>query len=469
MLLLLDYWPLERWKQKRLRYLLVEKVPFFLLAAITSAITYVAQRNAGMMKEFADLPYGARLENALVSYGRYLGKLFWPADLCALYPHPGRWPIGLVLFSGLVILGISILAWVQRRQRPYLLTGWFWYLGTLVPVIGLVQVGSQSIADRYTYIPSVGILMILVWEACRLTKGWRGQNIILGATGGAVALVCIGLTRQQIGYWKDGVSVWSRAVAVTENNYAAHNNLGRAFYRKDAWMRRFVRFRKLIRLNPGFAEAVLQSGSVLMSQRGEADKAMACYQKALEVQPDYVAAHNSLGSLLLQKGQVDQAMVHCQKALELEPGNVTALSNLGFAYSLMGRLDEAAAQLQKVVEIQPDNETAQNNLGSVLLRMGRVDGAIGHFRSALKLQPDSAETHNNLASALLAQRQMDEAIHEFREAARLQPDAPEIRRNLGYALGKQGRLDEAIQAFQEALKLKPDYAEASNDLVIALA
>jgi tetratricopeptide (TPR) repeat protein len=466
-LLLLDYWPLERWRRKPRLSLVVEKGPFFLLAAITSTITYAVQRNAGMMSGYADLSFGARLGNALVSYSRYLGKLFWPVDLCALYPHPGQWPAEPVLFSGLWVLAISVLVLVLRRQRPFLLTGWFWYLGTLVPAIGLVQVGSQSMADRYTYIPSIGILMILVWGTCRMAGGWRWWNIILGATGGVLILVCIVLTRHQIDYWKDGVSVWSRAVAVTENNYAAHNNLGRAFYLQGRMDEAIREIQEVTRLNPGFAEAYCNMGRAYVA-KGRVDEAIACYQKALEVRPDYVAAHNSLGSLLLQKGQVDQVLVHCQKALELEPDNVTARNNLGFAFSLMGRLDEAVAQLQKVVEIQPDNEVARNNLGSVLLRLGRVDEAISHFRSALKLQPDSAETHNNLAGALLSRKQVDEAVHEFQAAARLQPDAAEIHRNLGYALGRQGCLDEAIHELQEALRLKPDFADASNDLVSTL-
>jgi tetratricopeptide (TPR) repeat protein len=469
-LLVLDYWPLGRWQQKNRRGLLVEKAPFFLLSAIVSVVTYSTQKNADMMSNVLtglSLSFSARLENALVSYGRYLGKLFWPVDLCVLYPYPDHWPMQKILFAGLLVLGLSVLVFVMRRQRPYLLTGWLWYLGTLVPVLGLVPVGAQAMADRYSYIPSVGILIVLVWGTCQMTRGWHYQSIGLGAVGGMLVLICIVLTRHQLGYWKDDVSVWERAIAVTENNYDAHNMLGRAWYAQGRMDDAIREIQEVVRLNPDFAEPYCNLGRAYVAKRRE-DEAIACYQKALEVRPDYVAAHNSLGSLLLQKGQVGQVMVHCQKALELEPDNVTAHNNLGFAFSLMGRLDEAAAQLQKVVEIQPDNEMAQNNLGSVLLRMGRVDEAIHHFRSALKLQPDSAETHNNLAGAFLSQKQMNEAIREFQEAARLQPDGPEIHRNLGYALGRQGRLDEAIREFQEALRLKPDYAEASNDLVIAL-
>ena len=416
-LLLLDFWPLDRWPQKSLRGLLVEKVPFFLLAATVSVITYVAQGNTGMVSVLTGLPlsFGARLDNALISYGRYLGKLFWPVDLCSLYLHPGLWPAQKVFFSGLLILGLSVFVFVLRRRQPYLPVGWLWYLGTLVPVIGLVPVSSHCLADRYTYIPTLGILIALVWGMHRLTKGWHFQSLGLGAAGGVLVLVCIGLTRHQIVYWKDGVNLWSRAVAVTENNYEAHNLLGRAWFTQGRLDEAIHEMQEVARLNPGFAEAYCNLGRAYVA-KGRVDEAFACYQKALELRPDYVAVHNSLGSLLLQRRQADQAVVHCQKALELEPDNVTAHNNLGFAFSLMGRFDEAVAQLQKVVEIQPDNEVAHNNLGYVLLQMGRTDEAISHFRSALKVQPDSAETHNNLAGALLSQRQMDEAIHEFQAA-----------------------------------------------------
>ena len=168
-LLLLDFWPCERQSRRCMLVLMVEKVPFFLLAALVSAVTFVVQRNADMMRDLAGLSFNARLGNALVSYARYLGKMFWPSNLCAFYPHPGHWPLEEVLFATLLVLCISLIAFILRHQRPYLFTGWFWFVGTLVPVIGLVQVGAQSMADRYTYIPSVGILMVLVWETCRMT------------------------------------------------------------------------------------------------------------------------------------------------------------------------------------------------------------------------------------------------------------------------------------------------------------
>ena len=435
-LLLLDYWPLGRWQQKNLRGLLVEKAPFFLLSAIGSAVTYVFLINSGALSlalTGLSLPFGARLENALVSYGRYLGKLFWPVNLCAFYPHPDHWPVQKILFAGLLVLGLSVLVFVMRRQRPYLLTGWLWYLGTLVPVIGLAQAGDESMADRYSYIPSIGILIVLVWGTCQMTRGWHYQSIGLGAVGGMLVLVCIVLTRHQLGYWKDDVSVWERAIAVTENNYQAHNRLGRALFLQRRVDDAIREFQEVVRLNPGFAEAYNVLGRSFAAQ-GRVDDAMACFQKALKIRPDYIVVHNNLGDLL----------------------------------SIIGRVDEAIIQYRKALEIDPNNETVMNNLGNALASQGHFDEATVCFQKALQINPDNAETHDSLAFVLFSQGRLDETIRELQATLRLKPDQAETHCNLGFALAKQGRLDEAIHEFQESLRLKPDYTRASNNLVTAL-
>jgi Flp pilus assembly protein TadD len=435
-LLLLDYWPLARWQQKNLRGLLMEKVPFFLLSAIGSAVTYVFLRNSGVLSlalTGLSLPFDARMENALVSYGRYLGKLFWPVNLCAFYPHPDYWPMQKILVAGLLVLGLSVLVFIMRRRQPYLPTGWLWYLGTLVPVIGLAQAGDESMADRYSYIPSIGILIVLVWGTCQVTRGWHYRSIGLGAVGGALALVCIVLTRHQIVYWKNDVSVWERAIAVTENNYQAHNRLGRALFVQRRVDEAIREFQEVVRLNPGFAEAHNVLGRSFATQ-GRTDEAMACFQKALIIRPDYIVAHNNLGDIL----------------------------------SIIGRVDEAIIQYRKALEIDPNNVTVMNNLGNALNSQGHFDEAIVCFQKALQINPDNAETHDNLAFVLFSQGRLDETIRELQATLKLKPDQAETHCNLGFALGKQGRLDEAIHEFQEALRLKPDYTRASNNLVTAL-
>jgi protein O-mannosyl-transferase len=469
-LLLLDFWPLDRWRRSRLRGLLTEKIPFFFLSGAVSAITYLAQRNAGMLDPvFTGLTVssGERMENALVSYGRYLGKLFRPVDLCALYPYPDHWPAQTCWGAGLLVAAITLLSLALRRREPYLLTGWLWYLGTLVPVLGLVSVGPQAMADRYSYIPSLGIWMALVWGVCRIASGWRSGYIVSGGVGIGLALIYAGLTRQQIGYWSDGVSVWRRAVAVTENNFAAHNWLGCALYARGRFEEAIPEFQEASRLKPSYAEVYCSLGQALAAL-GRLDEAVAAGEQALRFRPGFVAAHNNLSDFWGRLGRRDEAMRHCRLAAELEPGSVTVQNNLANALAIDGRFDEALVHFQEALAIDPDNVPAQVNLGSALLRMGRLDEAILHLQLALKRQPDNAEAHNNLGGALIRKGQIAEAVLEFRSAAKLQPARFEARRNLGHALMKQGNPDEAILEFQAALRLQPDSAVASNDLAAAV-
>jgi hypothetical protein len=232
-LLLLDYWPLGRLQRSTsnaqlpmIRRLIYEKLPFFALALASSLVTFVVQRKGGAVSSLTTLSVGARIANAAVSYARYLGKTFWPDNLSVLYPHPGHWLVWQVAGAGLLLAGGTAGALALRRRRPYLPVGWLWYVGTLVPVIGLVQVGIQSMADRYMYVPAIGVFIMLAWGLWDLTAGWRGQRVAL-ATGGAVALACCGaVTRSQVGYWTNSETLFRRAVQVTKKNYLAYNNLG---------------------------------------------------------------------------------------------------------------------------------------------------------------------------------------------------------------------------------------------------
>ena len=220
-----------------------KKIPFFAFAALTSVVTFMVQQHGGALSS-SKLPLRSRLGNALISYGGYLGKLFWPTDLAVFYPHPRQWPLGEVLLAGGMLLGLSVLVWVLRRRFPYLLVGWLWFTGTLIPVIGLVQVGGQAMADRYTYLPSLGVLALAVWGAYELTQGWRYPVLALSAAGGAAIVMCLALTRQQLGYWQDSETLFRHALEATENNPIAHNNLGIALGRKANSTRRSANTRK---------------------------------------------------------------------------------------------------------------------------------------------------------------------------------------------------------------------------------
>ena len=369
-LLLLDYWPLNRIRRSELgtrnfTSLLLEKTPFFALAAVMSVVTYAVQQHTGMMHSLENVPLGDRAGNALISYCRYLGKLFWPADLAVFYPYPARWPSFQVSLAGGLMAGVSAFVFVRRTRHPWLLMGWLWFCGTLVPVIGLVQVGGQAMADRYSYIPSLGIFILAVWGAYELAQPWRHHELALGGAGCVAIILCLGLTRQQLGYWQNSETLYRHALAVTKNNYLAHHNLGIALFKQ-----------------------------------GQVDEAISQYREALRLKPDYAEAHYDLGSALAANNQTDEAIVEFQTAIRLEP-------------------DYAAARV---------------NLGTALGREGRMDEAIGQYREALRLQPDNAELRYDLGTALGMQGRMDEAIVQFQEALRLQPDYTAARYNLDHAL-----------------------------------
>ena len=442
-MLLLDYWPLRRFEPSPLTAqpsaldsqlstalrLVREKIPFFVLAALASVVAWVAQRQEGAMASSASLTLGARSGNALISYCRYLGKMFWPTDLGVFYPHPGHWPLGKVLAAGALLLSVSAILWGQRRRYPFLLVGWLWFCGTLVPVIGLAQVGVQALADRYTYIPSLGLLVLAVWGAHELARRWQYGVIALSVAACAAIALCVELTRQQLGYWKDSEALFRHALDVTANNSTARNNLG-----------------------------------VALEKRGQTEEAFRQYQEAIRLEPGYAKARINLGNALCKKGEIDKAISQYQEAVRLRPDDADAYYNLGNALGRKGQTDEAIRQFQDAIRLKPDDAEARNNLGLALDRKGQTDEAIRQYQEAIRLKPDYAKAHSNLGIALDRKGQTGEAMSQFQEAIRLKPDYAEAHNGLGVALVKEGQADKALGQFQEAVRLKPDYTAAKRNL-----
>jgi protein O-mannosyl-transferase len=451
-MLLLDYWPLKRnaeWGMRNVepgargqgqggtlawRKLVGEKAPFFALAVAGSVVTFVVQQHGGAVAAGEKLPLGRRGGNALVSYCRYLGKLFWPAGLAVYYPHPGHWPLGKVLLGGGLLLGISVLLVVGRRREPFLLVGWLWFVGMLVPVIGLVQVGEQAMADRYTYLPLLGALVLAVWGAYELTRGWRHQVLALSAAGSAAIVLCFAQTRQQLGHWQDSETLFRHALDVTKNNYLAYNNLAYA-----------------------------------LNQKGQTDEAIRQYQAAIRLKPAYADFHDNLGLALVKKGQIGEAIRPFQEAIRLKPGYADAHNNLGYALARKGQTDEAIRQYQEAIRLKPDYADAHNNLGNALVKKGQTEEALSQFQEAIRLKPGYAEAHNNLGIALARKGQTDQATGQFQKALRLKPDYAEAHNNLGLALVMKGQTGQAIRHFEEALRLKGDYGDARRNLEAVLA
>jgi tetratricopeptide (TPR) repeat protein len=369
-MLLLDYWPLKRirngWRLNS--RLLGEKVPFFALAAAASIVTLVVQKRGDALLAAENLPFGVRVANALISYCRYLGKLCWPADLAIYYPYPGHWPLAEVLLAGGLLLGLSLLFFGQRRQFPFLVVGWLWFVGMLVPVIGLVQVGSQAMADRYTYLPSMGVLILAVWGACELSRRWWRQPRIALSLGGAAAIVlCLAVTRQQLGHWQDSETLFRHALEVTKGNCLAYNGLGSA-----------------------------------LAEKGRVDEAIGQYQQALRLKPNNGYAHNNLGSALHRQGRNDEAIPHFEECVRLQPDYAFAYFNLANAFQEKGQLEDTIRAYQAGLKLKPDEARAHNNLGAAFSQQGRIGEAVSQYQEALRLQPDYADARNNLDAALAA-------------------------------------------------------------------
>jgi tetratricopeptide (TPR) repeat protein len=409
--------------------LLVEKIPFFVLSAAACVATLVAQQSIIVAS-----PLSLRISNALVTCVTYLGQMFWPGALAVLYPFPkDGLPLGPVAGAGLLLALISAGVFLLRGRRPWLLVGWLWYLGMLIPVIGLVQVGQQAHADRYTYLPQIGLYVALVWGAVDLCGGGRWQRVGLGLTAGAALAGLMVAACAQTRYWKDSVSLWTHTLAIAPANETAHNNLGLA-----------------------------------LAEQGQLAEAIQHYQRALQLKPDYAAAHNNLAVALVSQGKLAEAIAHYQRALQLNPDYAEAHNNLGFALATEGMTGEAISHYQRALELKPDYADAHMNLGVALAGLGNPE-AIREYERAIQLKPDYAEAYENLGIALAERKQTAEAVQYFERAIQLKPDFADAHYSLGLTLTAQGRWPEAIQQLARAVQLKPDYAVAHLNLGAVLA
>jgi protein O-mannosyl-transferase len=378
-LLLLDVWPLQRLpaNKTRTKLILLEKLPFLTLAAVAGVITYFAQQASRAIKPF---PIGLRLENALVSYATYLARTFWPARLAVFYPYPHDFPGWEVVLAGVLVSGVTVLALLTYRNRPYLGVGWSWYLITLLPVIGIVQVGTQARADRYTYLPMIGLLIMISWSAADAVKAWPRAKPVVAALGAAAFGCCAILAFLQIQYWRNSESLFKHALEVTHGNYVAHHNFGLA----------------------------------IADLPGRLPEAISHYQAALAIQPESVEARTDLGTALAKSGDFKEAIDEYHTALRIAPDCTICRNNL------------------KLAQNQWADELFQS--GVALAKDGKTREAIEQFEAALRLEPDYPEAHNNLGVALGTLRRTEEAIQEFKAAIRLKPDYEDARYNLAAAL-----------------------------------
>ena len=415
-LMLLDFWPLRRMQFGALNAgtnaaggppgepqfdsatpgkLGREKIPFFALALLAGGATFAAQKQGGAIASGEALPFSLRVANALVAYAEYLRKMVWPDDLAIFYPHPGVWPWAHVALASLLMVGLSVWVIRQWRCRPYLLVGWLWYVGTLVPVIGLVQIGEQSMADRYTYVPLMGVYVMAAWGLAELRAQWRWPTLAVAAVAGVALAGCLALTAAQVKYWAGTEPLFQHALRVTKNNAVAHHCLGCVLARQEKFTEATFQFNEALRLHPRYAEAHCNLGIVL-AKEGKLAEAKSHYEEALRQRANYSDAWYNLGNILVKEGKLDDAREHFSKALEFKPELADAHNNLGFVLAAQRQTPEAIEHYHAALRLRPDFADAHNNLAVALESLGKIEEATKHLAEAVKLNPAQLDARSNL-------------------------------------------------------------------------
>jgi tetratricopeptide (TPR) repeat protein len=383
-MLLMDFWPLDRYRNEelghgcklsgRIKVLFKEKTIFFICSFLSGIVTIYAQHMGTAMSDLNEVPLGLRIANALISYIKYIEKTFWPHNLAVLYPLPSSIPLWQATISLLVLLLLSAAAICTWRRHPYLAVGWFWFLVALVPVIGLIQVGGQSMADRYSYIPLIGLFIMVAWGVPELTKGLQHQKGILALLACMVIIASAALTWQQLGYWRDSISLYKHTLKVTTSNYGIHTNLGLAF-----------------------------------AGKGEFGEAIQEYQEAIRINPNDAKAHYAMGIAFANKGELDATIHNFQEAIRINPNDAKVHYALGLAFANKGEFDAAIQDFQEAIRINPNDANVHINLGAAFAGKGDLDAAIQEFQETIRINPDDTKAYTNLEIALVQKRMQDEA------------------------------------------------------------
>ena len=477
LLLLLDYWPLGRFAKAppfftTFRALLREKIPLFVLSALCAIIQLIANREGIVSAD--KMPLSLRAGNAIASYADYIGQLFFPASLSVFYPHPeATLSAAKVTLSLALLLAISTAAVLLRRTKPWLLTGWLWYLGMLVPVIGLIQSGELARADRYTYLPQIGLCLLLTWTAADLCADLRHRGWLLGGLSGVILTALAFAAHRQTSHWRDSETLWNHTLASDPDNVLAHQNLGGALDLQGRRAEALFHHQRAVEIDPRHVAAQNNLGLALLDDH-RVEEAIPHFQQAIAIQPSYPRAHNNLGTAYLQTGQLDEAIDHLKKAVELKPNYAAAHANLGNSYVRAGRLASGIVHYEKALEIDPTYAKARGNLGGALLQSGRAWEAIAQFEKTLAIQPEYPLIANNLAWVLATHpdaslRDGPRALSLAQAASKVAGDrSPIFLRTLAAASAETGHFDDALATVTRALSLIKLPAEtATRDALLA--
>ena len=476
---LLDYWPLGRVRglqsgsdsieraecipaansQKSiLLQLFIEKLPLVALSAISirlSTLSYHANPIS-----FDAVPLKLRIANALVSYLNYIGKMIWPHKLAVYYPYPHSLSSWKAIGAALILTGISALVIRQYRRRPYLIVGWLWYLGTLVPMQGLIQVGLwPAMADRWAYVPLIGIFIMIVWEAAELLTKWRFKTAGVAAVTSALLVVFMATSRQQVKYWANGVTLFQHALEVTDDNVAVNNNLGNALMAQGRIAEAVDHYFLALQAHSGHAPAHNNLGVALFKQ-SKVTEAIRHYSAALQIKPDYAEAHNNLAIVLKKQDRLDEAIRHYSEALRLKPKYAAAHFNLGLALMRKGKVKAAAIYFRKALQIKPDYSAARNSLAKALAAERTINAKIAIIQKNLKHNPDDHALHYELGGIYKRENKWDQAIVQYTMALAGQPQFAPALKDLALVYALQGKYQKAISSFEKLIEFGPDNFQA---------
>jgi tetratricopeptide (TPR) repeat protein len=480
-LLVLDYWPLNRLNSKTVIY---EKIPFILLSVIFSVITFQVQWQIGLAKPLQSYPLGWRIENALVSYVIYIEKMFVPTNLAIFYPHPqGGIPLWQIIAAVSVLVFITCLALWQLKQRSYIAAGWLWFLITLIPVIGIIQVGLQAYADRYTYIPYIGLFIIIAWGVADLSARLPYRKVIISFTA-VVVLLSLGVqSRLQASYWHDSIMLYQHAIAVTKDNWWAHRFLANALIEKGQTSEGIAQYKKSLKIDPQNATTQNELAMALLDI-GDVNQAIEMYQKMLPPLPKdldglvginpeiikrndikviidlYTEANINLASAYLRRGDVNEAAIRLREVLRINPDSITAHRNLGDIFLQKGQIEDAQEQYMAVLRIQPAYLEEFKKFADTLLMDNKFEQAAGIYVMLIPFQPNDIGTYTQLGIAFAEQNKLDEAYACFNKVLSIRPGFADGYVNLANVFAIQGKLQQAIEQCDKALKLAPNHPKA---------
>jgi tetratricopeptide (TPR) repeat protein len=453
-LLLMDYWPLnririeypaeekntetlkppnQRVQTRNLLRLISEKFLPLFLTGVSIAITFMVRRHDLTLDLSRLWPTKEHLAGALISYTSYLVKTLRPLELATPYLYPEVESTWQTYGSGFLLLSVSALIFFGRKRYPYLLVGWLWYLITLLPVIGVVGIGPHTMADRYTYLPLIGLYMMITWGIFEFLKTRRTGSLIPSILSVGIIVGCLAITRSQVRYWKNSVTLFEHTLEVTRDNYMPHNNLGLALADRGRFLDAIDHYKKALEINPRFGKTYNNLGLAL-NELGRYDEAFRCFSRALKINPGSGDVHTNLGAVLIAQGKLDEAIENLSRALVINPNSVSALNNMGLALARKGSYQSAIFHFSEALRLDPEMAGAHFNLGNLMANLGKYEVAEDHFSRGLQIDPKRADAHFFMGNAIAKQGRLNEAVYYFSEALRIDPNHVESRTNLEYIL-----------------------------------